>query len=196
MPKAVSWGNVVASKDGEGGNRLPAGPYVCRITEMIDNLQKEYVEVVYDIAEGEYANQYADDWGKSHPFAHHFFLSYKSDKALSMTKGRLEAIQESNPGFDPFAAWDGNRLDMFVGRIVGLNLQDEEYEYQGEVKTRTNVCQVVPAQDVRDGKVKTRDKKTLDKGGSAASAGQTVTAASIAASVANGEVYSGDIPFA
>lgn len=191
MPKAVSWGNVVASKDGEGGNRLPAGPYVCRITEMIDNLQKEYVEVIYDIAEGEHANQYADDWGKSHPFAHHFFLSYK-DKALGMLKGRLEAIQDSNPGFDPFAAWDANRLDMFTGRIVGLNLQDEEYEYNGEVKTRTNVCQVVPAQDVRDGKIKTRDKKTLDKGGSTTN---TATAAVVDA-INGAQVYSGAIPFA
>lgn len=195
MPKQVSWGNINASRDGEGGSRIPAGPYVCRITQMVDNMQKEYVEVIYDIAEGEYANQYADEWGKSHPFAHHFYLSYKSEKAQSMTKGRLEVIQESNPGFDPFAAWDGNRLDMFVGRILGLNLQDEEYEYNGEVKTRTNVCQVVPAQDVREGKIKTRDKKTLDNSAKPSTAGAVVTSATIANAVSNGEVYNGAIPF-
>jgi hypothetical protein len=52
---------------------------------------------------------------------------------------------------------------MFAGRVFGINLQEEEYERSdGETGTRLNVCQVVPAQDVRDGKVKQRAKKTLD----------------------------------
>ena len=118
---------------------------------------------------------------------HHFFLSYK-DTALGMLKGRLDALKESNPGFDPFAAWDAGRLDMFANRLVGINLQEEEYEYNGEVKTRLNVCQVVPVQDVRDGQVKPRDTKKLD-GGSAPS----TTPAVVAAPAAN--VYAGPIPF-
>lgn len=159
--KHVNWNNVQSQKDGDF-ERLPAGPYVARILNMNDNEQREYIEVVFDIAEGPHAGYYSDDWGKSHPYAHHFFLSYK-DTALGMLKGRLEAMQASNPGFDPFAAWEAGRLDMFVGRLVGINIQEEEYEANdGSVKTRTNVCQVVNAQDVRDGKIKTRDKKTLN----------------------------------
>jgi hypothetical protein len=51
---------------------------------------------------------------------------------------------------------------MFKGRLLGINLQEEEYENRdGEVKVRLNVCQVVDAQLVRDGKVKPRKKKEI-----------------------------------
>lgn len=160
MRTNIPWATTEASTDG-GFEKLPAGPYVAKIVDMVDNDSKQYVELVFDIAEGEHANFYGDKWGKEHPFAHHIFLSYK-DTALGMLKGRLQAIQESNPGFDPFAAWDAGRLDMFAGRILGINLQEEEYERNdGETSTRLTVCQVVPAQDVRDGKIKTRDIKKL-----------------------------------
>jgi hypothetical protein len=162
MVKPLNWDNINAS--GDGFTPLPAGAYVATIVDAIDNEQREYVEVIYDIAEGEHKGYYSDDWGKSHPYAHHFFMSYK-DTALGMLKGRLEAIQKSNAGFDPFAAWDAGRLDMLKGRVVGINLQEEEYETRdGDVRTRLNVCQVVDAQLVRDGKVKAREKKTLNGG--------------------------------
>lgn len=159
--RSLNWNNIQASSD-SGFEPLPAGPYVARIVEAIDNEPREYVEVVFDIAEGPKANYYSDEFGKSHPYTHHFFMSYKQT-ALGMLKGRLEAIQKSNPGFDPFAAWDSGRLDMFSNRLVGINLQEEEYyNRDNEVRTRLNVCQVVDAQMVRDGVIKARQKKELD----------------------------------
>jgi hypothetical protein len=89
-------------------------------------------------------------------------MSYK-ETALGMLKGRLEAIEKSNPGFDPFAAWDAGRLDMFKGRLLGINLQEEEYlTRDDQVRTRLNVCQVIPADDVRQGRVTVREKKNLE----------------------------------
>jgi len=185
--RSVNWNNVTATTDG-GFTPLPAGPYVARLTELNDNESREYVEAVYDIAEGEHAGFYSDDWGKSHPYAHHFFMSYK-DSALGMLKGRLDAIAKSNPGFDPEAAWNAGRLDMFVGRLVGINLQEEEYKRNdGEVATRLNVCQVVDAQRVREGKVKARPKKELRDGTGRVGGGQVVGSASSTA-------YNGPIPF-
>lgn len=157
----ITWKNVQATKDGEF-KKLPAGPYVCRIVEMKDKEDKEYVECIYDIAEGKYVGFYSDDWGKQHPYAHHLFLSYK-DSALGMLKGRLEAIQASNAGFDPFAAWDAGRLDMFEMMLIGLNLQEQEYiNSNNEIRTRLECRQVVPVQDIRDGKVKPLPLRTLD----------------------------------
>lgn len=159
--RKVNWASVTASSD-DGFEKLPAGPYVAVITDATDNEDKQYVEIVYDIAEGEHKGYYSDDWGKSHPYAHRIFMSYR-DTALGMLKGRLEAIQASNPGFDAFAAWDAGRLDMLRGRLVGINLQEEEYERtDGDTGVRLNVVQVVDAQRVRDGLVKTRERKTLD----------------------------------
>lgn len=100
----VNWGSVTATADWGDFKRPAPGGYVARLVSLEDNDAKQYVEAVFDIAEGEFANYYSDDWGQSHPYAHHFFMSYK-DTALGMLKGRLEAIQASNPGFDPFAAW-------------------------------------------------------------------------------------------
>lgn len=159
--RKINWHEVTASFDG-GFEQLPPGGYVVKITDMHDNEARQYVEVVWDVAEGEHAGRYSDAWGAEHPYAHHFFMSYK-DSALGMLKGRLKAIEESNPGFDPFAAWDAGRLDLFCGRLVGINLQEAEYRTQdGEVRTRLDVCQVVPADDVRQGKVRPRDLKRLD----------------------------------
>ena len=159
--RSLNWSSITASADGDF-QQLPAGGYVARIVDMVDNEKKEYVELVWDIAEGEFAGRYSDKWGQEHPYAHHLFLSYK-DTALPMLKGRLETIQASNSGFDPFAAWDAGRLDMFRGRLLGINLQEEEYEStDGKVRTRMNVCQVIPVDDVRQGKVRVREKKTLD----------------------------------
>lgn len=160
--RAFNWNSIQSTND--TFTPLPAGPYVAKVTDAIDNPEKEYVEVIYDIAEGQHAGYYSDEWGKSHPYAHHFYMSYK-ETALGMLKGRLDAFAASNAGFDPFAAWDGGRLDMFRGRIVGINLQEEEYERDGEVRVRLNVCGVMDVQRVRDGKVKPKPRKTL--GGSA-----------------------------
>lgn len=159
--RSLNWNNIQATDDG-GFAALPAGGYVVYIVDMVDKASKEYVDLIWDVAEGEHKGYYSDEWGKSHPYAHHVVLSYK-DKALGMLKGRLEKIQKSNPGFDPFAAWDASRFDMFRNRVFGVNLQEEEYEKQdGSVGVRLNVCQVVDSQFVRDGKVKVRPKKLLD----------------------------------
>ena len=159
--RKVNWASVTASNDGDF-ERLPGGPYVAVITEVTDYEDRQYVEALYDIAEGEHKGYYSTNWGKEHPLAHRIVLSYR-DTALGMLKGRLEAIQSSNPGFDAFAAWDAGRLDMFRGRLVGINLQEEEYERNdGDTGVRLNVVQVVDAQRVRDGLVKTRERKTLD----------------------------------
>ena len=183
--RSFNWNSIDASSDGDF-TPLPAGGYVAKITDMVDNEDKENVEVIFDIAEGEHAGYYSDDWGKAHPYAHHFFMSYK-ETALGMLKGRLEAIAASNPGFDPFAAWDAGRTDMFTNRLVGINIQEEEYERDGEVKTRLNVCQVVDAQRVRDGLVKPRAKKSIGGGGRKPStSGPTLT---------QDQMYKGEIPF-
>lgn len=198
----INWGNVTASADGDF-QRLPAGPYVAKIVSMENNARREYVEPVFDIAEGEYAGFYSDAWGVSHPYAHHLFLSYK-DTALGMLKGRLEAIQESNPGFDPFAAWDAERWDMFTGRLLGVNLQEEEYRKgdgtiatlnDGTRATRLNVCQVVPAAKVRDGEIKPRPRKTVNDGTPEEPVGSMTLTPGTPGVAAPADAYAGTIPF-
>lgn len=121
----VNWSSVSASSEG-GFARIEPGAYVGVITSVEDVADREYVRVLFDIAEGLLKGYYSDAFYANKPYAHSINLSYK-DKALGMLKGRLETIQACNPGFDPFAAWDAGRLDMFNGRKVGIVMREEEY---------------------------------------------------------------------
>ena len=121
----VNWGSVDAKTEGEFA-RIEPGAYVGCIGSMEDFPGKEYVQMLYDVAEGPRKGYYSDAFYSNKPWAHNFYLSYK-DTALGMLKGRLETIAACNPGFDPFAAWDAGRLDMFIGRKVGIVLREEEY---------------------------------------------------------------------
>lgn len=167
--RQITWEAVSAKSDGEFP-KLPAGAYVAKITSAEDFAEREYVSLVYDIAEGPYAGFYSDKYGMEHPNAHRIIMSYK-DTAISMLKGRLEKIQASNPGFDPFAAWDAGNLSWFVGRLVGINIREEEYVYNGEKRVRLTADQTLSAQDVRAGNWKPLARKELSDADKAKLAG-------------------------
>lgn len=156
--KKVIWEEVPEQGEFE---KLPAGAYVAKVTEIKDNEDREYLEVIFDIAEGEHAGFYNNDFAKERPYLHNFYMSYK-DTALGMLKGRLNAFNDSNAGFDAFAAFDAARLDMFKNRLIGILLREEEYMNSDlEIKTRLSVSKIVDAQKVREGKVKTQPTKEL-----------------------------------
>lgn len=160
--RSITWGSVEAASDG-GYDRIEPGAYVGVIQQMEDVADKEYVRLVFDIAEGPRKGFFADEFYKSKPWAHNLILSYK-DKALPMLKGRLETIQACNPGFDPFAAWDAGRLDMFNGRKVGVVLRTEEYfdKKTEEFKMGSAKCfRLCTLEDVKSGKLADPKPKTL-----------------------------------
>ena len=141
--KLINWEEVEESKP---STMLEPGGYVCRITAVEDVPSKEYLWVVYDVIEGERAGVYAglpksDDW------KHRFTRSYK-DTARGMFKAFVNRVEESNPGFK----WDGSDERQFVGKIVGLVFQKEQYTNdKGDDKERTVVVGVESADDIRNG---------------------------------------------
>ena len=106
MVKKLDLSNVKASGGDGGFTPLPEGAYVVEIVAVMDNEEREYLEVTFDVAEGEYAGYYSDEWGVAHPYAHQIKVSYK-EKALGMLKGWLDALTASNPGFDAEACFNG-----------------------------------------------------------------------------------------
>lgn len=141
--KLINWEEVEESKP---STMLEPGGYVCRITAVEDVPSKEYLWIVYDVIEGERAGVYAglpksDDW------KHRFTRSYK-DTARGMFKAFVNRVEESNPGFK----WDGSDERQFVGKIVGLVFQKEQYTNdKGDDKERTVVVGVESADDIRKG---------------------------------------------
>ena len=147
----------------DGFERLPAGGYVCKITEVKDVTASEYLQVVYDIAEGPYKGFYGDDWGKEHPKAHSLFMSYK-EKALGMFKGFTNAVEGSNKGYK----WDWNEKAL-EGKLIGLVLGEEEYiKNDGSVATRLKVRSNKTIDEIKDGRFRVPKLKKLS-GGSEAS---------------------------
>lgn len=154
--KKIDFTEVVAS---EGDfPRVEPGGYVVRIAAVEDVASKEYLRIEYDIAEGDLAGHYSQDFFQTRPWMHSIIRSYK-DSALGMFKGFYEHVEKSNPGF----TWDGNNEQAFVGKLVGLLVGEEEYidERSGEVKISTRATGTKPAQDIRDGNFRVPKLKEL-----------------------------------
>lgn len=141
-------------EEANGGAKLPAGGYVAKITGVDDVASKEYLWIEYDIAEGEHTGHFGDDFAAAHPYIHRFSRSYK-DAALGFFKTFLVALEKSNTTFD-IADWETQSDEQqFIGQLIGIVLGTEKYtNTKGEDKERLNVVQILPAQDIRDGKFK------------------------------------------
>ncbi len=204
MPKNFdmsAYNEAEASTGGGDFQRMPAGGYVARIqavrTEGEDGYgnkinypeDKMYVKLIYDIAEGDFAGKYSDEYwsGADKDYGHQIFLSWKNMGAF---KGSVLAIEESNPGFDAMAAFTADKWALFVGKQVGIVLGEEEYRANdGSVKTRFTFPRLKSVQDIRDGKFRVPPLKKLDGGEQAAPSTAPAQAAN------NSGVYDDDIPF-
>lgn len=132
MATKFDFANIVASD--EKWTPVPAGAYVVTITAIEDDPRTKKFKVVFDIAEGARVAAYANDRYDS---SHRIWVEHGENEA-SRLKWWLEKLNESNPGFDAFAAYNsfaggedenGNdlpdnpqMLQWFVGRSFGLSM--------------------------------------------------------------------------
>ena len=159
-------GQAFAQTEVSGGTdfvRLPAGGYVCRIIKVEDHAEeKPYLRVVYDIAEGQYAGYYSDEWGKENEWAHDM-CQYYTPAAYGIFKGFLKAVDISNSTDFEGAAAEGFDEKVLVGQLVGLIIGEEEYESNdGSIKTRLRVRGSRPIQNIREGRFKYPEIKKLE----------------------------------
>ena len=163
-----------ASNGGGEFKKMPAGGYVCRIQAVrtkginsyggaeIDYVNdKQYVKLIWDVDEGEFAGKFSDEYwaGESKDWGHTFYLSWKN---LGAFKSAIQALDESNPGFDAFAAADAENWGLFIGKQLGLVIGEEEYEANdGSIKTRYTLPRIKSVQDIRDGKFRVPELKKL-----------------------------------
>lgn len=143
--KQIDLANV-QEPQGEFKKLVPGG-YVIGITRVEDNPDKEYLMIEYDIAEGPLKNYYLELNNKFGFWGGNFVKSYK-DKALPFFKQFIEAVQASNRGYK----WDSDEGKL-VRKLVGAVLQIETYTNRnGETKEKLAVVQLLPADDIRQGK--------------------------------------------
>ena len=141
--------------------RLPAGGYVIKITDVKDEQAKEYLRIVYDIAEGSEAGRYKNE-DAEHEFRHSFIRSYKAS-ALGMFKAFIKAVDESNgTQFDADVEGKGINEQLLVGKLLGVVIGYEEYEANdGNVKERQRIALCCSADRVRKGDFKVPELKKL-----------------------------------
>lgn len=158
-----------AEAAGSDFERLPAGGYVCRIISATDypdakdknGNPKPYLDIVYDIAEGDHAGYYSDDWGKENTWAHSVRWYY-TKAALGVFKGNLKSVDESNGTSFETAAQTGIDERKLAGCLVGMIIGYEEYESNdGSVKTRLRVRSTRPVAAIREGRFKRPELKRL-----------------------------------
>lgn len=159
MKKIENFSEIKAS--GEFDSLKPGG-YIGVLYKAEDESDKEYLKVFFDIAEGEFAGYYKNLYNQFNFWGGTFFRSYK-EKALSMFKGFIKAVEESNPGY--VWNWDESTLK---GKKVGLILQEEEFvptggAHAGELRTHLIVQKVVNVETIKSGNFKVPELKKLDK---------------------------------
>lgn len=165
MPKIdmEAYNAAEPAKDGGEFKRICAGGYVCRIQAVrtsttdygrtVDFVkEKQYVKLLWTPIEGEFTGYFDDAFYDDKDYAHTFYLSWKNLGALKRT---CACIDDSNPGFDSFAAVNADDWDAFVGKKIGIVVGEEEYlGNDGRIKTRLTFPRAKSIQDIRDGKFK------------------------------------------
>ena len=144
--------------------QLPAGVYCCKICQVKDEPDREYLYLEYDITEGEHKGYFERLSDRAGFWGGRIYLSYK-DKAESIFKRALKAINVSNGSyiFNPYG--DGKNSDekTLIGKIFWVVLHEEEYERNdGSIGTRitASATAFINEQQAKEGKF---NKKLLEK---------------------------------
>lgn len=106
---------------------LKPGRYVCEISKIQENIEKQYVALVFDIAEGKHKGYFArDPW-----YRHCIYLSYKTEWQIKKTKQFIDVINASNPAFNGHDAFCDDKTYLFIGKKLVIDLTQQYIDGDG-----------------------------------------------------------------
>ena len=174
MKPINNWENVKAVG---GFEALPAGGCVCEIKKATEKPNKNsagtHLELMIDIAEGEYAGFYERDY-KANTAAEKFWRgiirqnvpvegSEKYEMQCRFFKRFISDVEDSNSGYH--WTWDENTLK---GKKIGVIFRAHEKESKtGNVYTVTYADSMTTVANIRAGTFKVPDVKKLAKSAAA-----------------------------
>lgn len=139
--------------------QLPIGAYVCKIinAQVQSNEYGEQLCIVFDIAEGEHAGFYKQEFAantmenKKYKGVLRIFLpkhdgSQKDEWTKSILKGLVTAVEKSNPGY----TWNWNEQSL-VGRNIGIMFRNEEWDYNNKTGWAVRPFRAISVDSVRSG---------------------------------------------
>ena len=135
---------------------LPAMVVGVKITKVVDNPEKEYLEVYCDIVKGEYANYFKTltDAGLKDTSKH--IRSYKTN-ALPFFKAFITAVEKTNPGYK----WDWDEQKLVGKNVIAVFGQEEYLAEDGTVKVSTKVQEFRSLEAYQQGRIKVPELKKL-----------------------------------
>ena len=148
----------------EGGEKLPEGGYVCRISDTKytnpQNGNSGYITMEFDIAEGEHAGffqkQYEANTSEDRKFKGKVIIWEPKDDGTEQdgwTKNAFakwtNAIEDSNPGY----SWDWDET-KWKGKLVGILFGTTGTVIDGKEITYTEARTAVSVEKVRSGDYK------------------------------------------
>ena len=136
--------------------KLPPEAFACKIIEVIDVAEKEYFDVYFDIAEGEFKGYFATLQTNSGKNYGRITRSYKAN-ALPFFKAFITAVEKSNPGYK--WNWDEKTLN---GKFCAVAFRDEEYLSDGQIKVRAKPDEIRSLQALRAGEIKIKPLKKYE----------------------------------
>ena len=127
--------------------KLPMGGYVCIIRKVEDNQQDQYLNIDYDVIEGEYKGIAVDSyeaWGRWG----HSFRVYYTEKSLWRLKKFISRVEQTNPNF----TFDWNNVQCLVNKGIGLIIGYRQYysTKDGSLKEALDVQDFCTATEVRE----------------------------------------------
>ena len=154
--KPKDWEETKESEVVEG-EKLPVGPKLVQIKDVIDHPENEYLEIRVDIVrDAKYANWFAKqaeafgNW----PNTAIYRASYK-ETATRFFKAFITAIQKSNQGY--VWNWDEQTLK---GKLFVANFGEEEYYTDsGELKVAFKIRECRSIEAYQNGDVKVLELK-------------------------------------
>ena len=156
--------------------RLPAGGYVVRIIDAEEKEYpdgNEYLEIKFDIAEGEYRGFYQKQYDNQtfEPKKYKGTIKINAPKedgtdqdnwTLKNFKTQIAALQDSDPNFDAWTPKEELNTDGMIGLEAGLLFRNKEYDYKGNRGFWTEPFRFIAVKRIRDGNFTTPKDKLLN----------------------------------
>lgn len=143
--------------------RLTPGGYVGIIRKVNDNEKDQFIEVEYDIAEGDLKNIAVDSYERFGYWGYKFRVYYR-EKSLGFFKHFISAVEKTNPNF----TFDFGNVNCLVKKGIGLVIGTRQYYGKdGTLKEAPDVQDYCTAAEIREGALPSSPKVRPPKEGSA-----------------------------
>lgn len=146
---------------------LLLGGYVCvilAVEQKKSNSNKNMLVINFDIAEGDFKGFYMDKYKNATPRSDNdpikwqgkYYQMLEGDNWESRFKGLITSIEESNEGYK----WNDDEQSL-KGKLFGGIFGEEEYIYNGEIRTNTKLRWIRSVDKIRNGEFEIPRKKEV-----------------------------------